>query len=197
MRLILVRHGETALNAEHRYQGQIDAELSEVGRKQADRLANRFRDETIDTVIASDLRRAMQTAQAIAVPHDITVRVEPRLGEMAFGDWEGLTYDQIKSRWPDEIEAWFTNLLNVAPPGGETLEQVAARVRVFWDELVSVESEKTVVLVAHGGSLRVLLCLAMGLEPQFYWRFNLGVGSVSQVNVYDGKAILHRLNDTS
>jgi alpha-ribazole phosphatase len=197
MRLILVRHGETALNAEHRYQGQVDAGLNAVGREQAAQVAARLRHETIDAVIASDLRRAMQTAQAIAAPHDLAVQPEPRLREMAFGDWEGLTHDQIRSRWPDEIAAWFDDLLHVAPPGGETLQQVAGRVRAFWDELVPGENKKTVVLVSHGGALRVLLCLALDLEPQFYWRFNLDVASISQINVYDGRAILNRLNDTS
>ena len=89
-RLYLVRHGETDWNAQARYQGQSDVSLNKVGRRQAVALAQRFADEGISAVYASDLLRARQTALTIAEPHGLHVRDEPLLREMSFGDWEGL-----------------------------------------------------------------------------------------------------------
>lgn len=196
MRLILVRHGQTVLNVEHRYQGQIDVPLDEIGQKQARRLAGRLQHEPLARIIAADLTRAMQTAQAVAEPHGLPVEADPRLREMAFGEWEGFTFDEVKARWPTQVAEWLRDPLNVAPPGGETGAQVAGRVRSFVDDLLRTENGQTVLIVSHGGPLRIWLCLALGLSPADHWHFNLDLASISHLAVYDGQTILTILNDT-
>ena len=98
MRLILVRHGSTAWNEEGKYQGTIDIPLSDRGRQEAEMVAERLRDEKIDAVYSSNLRRARETAEIIARPHGLPVQVIEELGEMNFGDWEGMTAQEIKDK---------------------------------------------------------------------------------------------------
>ncbi|MBI4759502.1 MAG: histidine phosphatase family protein, partial [Chloroflexi bacterium] len=105
MRLLLVRHGETDWNAEERYQGTTDVPLSAQGRAQAQALTSRMAGEVLDAIYASDLQRAWQTAEVIAAPHGLPVRPEPRLREIDFGAWEGLTFDEIRQRRP-AAKAW-------------------------------------------------------------------------------------------
>jgi alpha-ribazole phosphatase len=194
---LLARHGETAYNAQARYQGQTDLRLSRVGRRQAAALASRLAHEGIHAVYASDLRRASETAATIAAPHRLPVRGEPRLREMAFGAWEGLTHAEIGERDPQALAAWQADPLGSVPPGGESLTQMAARVRSAFDSIIALHPEQTVLLVAHGGPLRVLLCLALGLPCQAHWRFRLDAASVSELCVCEGDASLIRLNDTA
>lgn len=195
-RLALVRHGETAWNAQARYQGRADLPLSDAGQRQAVMLARRLAREEIHAVYASDLQRAWETAVTIAAPHGLPVRAETRLREMDFGDWEGLTYEEVQERYPQALAAWEADPLNVAPPGGETLVQVVARVQSLLDDIVRVHPDQTVLLVGHGGPLRVLLCVAMGLDPRVHWQFRLGIASLSELCLYDGGAMLTGLNDT-
>ena len=196
MRLILVRHGETGWNAQRRYQGWSDLPLNKVGLQQADALAAHLADEQIGASYTSDLERAMQTAQCIAERHGQPVIADLRLREISFGDWEGLTFDEIRTRWPEEVDAWLGDSLHVAPPGGETLAQVAERVQGALDDIDGENAGQTVLLVSHGGPLRVLLCLALGLDAQAHWRFRLDTASVSELGVYDGEATLAKLNVT-
>lgn len=187
IRLLLVPHAETAWNAQGRYQGHTDVPLNERGRHQAERLARRFAEEHFEVVYASDLRRARDTAVALVGSRGSSPRVEPRLRELYFGDWEGLTYAEVQ------------HLNHESPPGGETLAELAARLRSFLDDLGSKhqEGEQTILLVAHRGSLRVLLCLALGLPPAAHWQFRLDPASLSELEWYGETAVLTRLNDVS
>ena len=121
MRVILVRHGETIWNEEQRYQGASDPPLSERGELQARRLAARLASESIGLIYSSDSTRALQTADQIAAHHGRQVRADPRLREMDFGDWEGLTYSEIRERYPQALARWQGDPLATSPPGGESL----------------------------------------------------------------------------
>ena len=171
VRLLLIRHAATAWTAQGRFQGQTDIPLSPHGRRQATALAQRLMAETLHLLYASDLQRAWETARAIAAPHALHVHAEPRLREMAFGRWEGLTYAEIQQQDAESLAAWERDQLHSAPPGGETLLQMTQRVRAAYVAMLAAGQDKTVGLVAHGGPLQLLLCLALGLPPQAYWQF--------------------------
>jgi len=196
VRLLLVRHAATAWTAQGRFQGQTDVPLSRHGHRQVAALAQRLRAETIHALYASDLQRAWETAQAIAAPHALCVQPEPHLREIAFGCWEGLTYTEIQQRDAPGLAAWECDQLHIAPPGGETLRQLSERVRTVYAHVVSASQDQTLGLVAHGGPLQVLLCLALGLPSQAYWQFAMAPASVSELCVYEQGAILIGLNDT-
>jgi alpha-ribazole phosphatase len=197
MRLILVRHGETDWNAAKRFQGQADIPLNRTGQRQAAAVARMLRHDTVQAIISSDLRRAQETARVIAAPLQLTINPDSRWREMAFGDWEGLTYDVLQHRHPKRLVAWYDDPLQMAPPNGETLIHVANRVRTAWHDLRATYANQTVVLVAHGGPLRILLCLALGLPPDAHWQFAVDPAALSELLVYGQDATLIRLNDTA
>ena len=197
IRLLLVRHGTTAWNQEGRYQGQSDLPLDETGLRQALTLKNRLARQEIGAIYASDLIRAWQTASAIAEPHSLAVRPEPRLREIDFGVWDGSTYAEIARRFPQALAAWEADPLNTAPHGGESLGQVTARVRAALDDIRHLHPDQTVVIVAHGGSLHVLLCLTLGLKPNARWQFRVSPASLSELHLDERGAVLTRLSDSS
>jgi alpha-ribazole phosphatase len=196
MELLLVRHGLTDWNLSGRFQGQSDVPLNATGYRQAANISRILRAVPIQAVYASDLQRARETARAIAAALNLAVQIEPEVREMAFGRWEGLTYAEIQLQDGKALAAWQRAPLRLAPPNGETLTQVADRVRAVLAKLMDRHRNETLVLVAHGGPLRILLCLALGLPPQAYWQFTIHPGSVSELHVYDEGALLTRLNDT-
>lgn len=196
VRLLLIRHAATAWTAQGRFQGQTDVPLSPHGQRQVTGLAHRLRAETIDVLSASDLQRAWETARAIAAPHALCVQPEPRLREIAFGRWEGLTYAEIQQHDAQRLAAWEGDQVHGAPPEGETLLHMTERVKAAYTSIVTAHQGKTVGLVAHGGPLQVLLCLALGLPPQAYWQFAMAPASLSELCVYEQGAILTHLNDT-
>jgi alpha-ribazole phosphatase len=132
----------------------------------ADLLAERLAGERIDEIHTSDLRRAWETARAAADARRLPLRFDARLRELNFGIWQGLTYDEMRHAHPEALAAWEADPLRVAPPGGETLAQLAARISAFLGGLTKAAPDRTVLVVAHKGSLQVLLCLALGLPPQ-------------------------------
>jgi alpha-ribazole phosphatase/probable phosphoglycerate mutase len=196
-RLILARHGETAWNAQHRYQGQTDVPLNDVGRQQAAALASRLAHEEIHTIYASDLQRAHETARIIAEPQKLPVHADDRLREIHFGNWEGLTHAEIQERDAQTLETWRADPLNVPIPGGEPFDHVIARVQAFLDDVARDHQDQTVLLVAHGGSLRLLICLALGLDFSHFWQLRLSQASLSEVGIYESAAVLNSMNDTS
>jgi alpha-ribazole phosphatase len=196
MRLLIVRHGLTTWNTEGRFQGQTDVPLNHTGRRQAAALAKRLAGEQIDAAYASDLSRAWETATTIIAQHDCPLHPEPGLREMSFGDWEGLTYAEIQERDAQLLAHWEADELTVSAPAGETLQQIAQRVQSVLARLIANHPEGTALLVAHGGSLQVLLCQALGLPLQSYWQFHLDQASLSEVRFYPQGAILNLFNDT-
>jgi adenosylcobinamide kinase/adenosylcobinamide-phosphate guanylyltransferase len=127
----------------------------------------------------------------------LAIHTDPRLREMAFGAWEGLAWSEVGKRYPQEWAAWQADPLAISPPGGETLAQVAVRMQSMFDSIVEEHSDRCVALVSHGGPLRVLLSLALGLPPQAHWRFQVDPASISELCVCDGEAFVVRLNDTA
>jgi broad specificity phosphatase PhoE len=196
MRLLLAPHAPTDWNAVGRYQGHTDTTLSAVGRRQAALLADRLANQRIDEVHSSDLRRALETASAVCEPRRLPLRFDARLRELHFGAWEGLTYGEVQTRYAEPMNAWETDPLRTAPPGGETLAQLATRVGAFLSELTDEPgTEKTKLVVAHRGSLRVLVCLALDLPPEIRSRFHLVPASLSELNIDSKGAVLTSLND--
>ncbi len=196
MKLLIVRHGLTDWNLAQRFQGQSNIPLNGTGQKQAEALAVRLSAEPIHAIYASDLQRAIVTAQAIAARHKCTNIPDSRLREINFGRWDGLTYGEIGQRDRVALAAWKSNILEVAPPSGETLSQLSERVGSVLDEIQKKHAGETVLIVAHGGPLQVMLCLALGFSPSTYWQFHLSIASISEVAFYPGGAILNSLNDT-
>lgn len=162
--LLVIRHGETAWNAEHRVQGQLDIPLSPLGILQSARLAECLANEPIDAIYASEMSRAWLTAAPVAARHGLEVIAEPRLRERSFGMFEGLTLDEIAERYPTEFVQWRERDRAWRPEGGESGQQLIDRVLSAVADIAARHECQTVVLVSHGGVLDVLYRAARSLE---------------------------------
>jgi probable phosphoglycerate mutase len=196
--LLLLRHGQTAMTVERRYSGHGDPPLTPFGTAQAAALGDRVAALAgpVAAVWASPLRRAAGTAEAVAARLGLDVRVDERLRETNFGEWEGLTFAEIQERAPDAFRAWL-NDPSVPAPGGESFDQVARRVRQARDAIVSAHPGATVAVVSHVTPVKVLLRLALD-APQVLYRLHLDLCSITHVDWYpDGTAVVRRVNDTA
>jgi probable phosphoglycerate mutase len=168
-RLFLVRHGQVASNRDLRYVGSRDEELTDLGRDQAAALAGLLGALPIDAVLSSPLRRARDTAGAIAASIGLPLRVDERLREQSFGAWEGLSRDEVKARSPVDAELLSTweRSADVAPPGGESLHSVQRRVLALVEGLGALPGPTGmpwVVLVSHVGPIKALLAAALDVS---------------------------------
>lgn len=194
MRLLLARHGETDYNRQWRYQGRTDLELSQVGQRQVERLRRRLSRESIDVIYTSNLKRAAETAGTIARGRDLRVVPRENLAEIDFGRFEGMTYDEIVESYPD----WQPSDYNFTAYGGESLEQLSQRIRAFAKELRSDNPTDTdILIIAHSGSLRVLLCVLLGIDIENWRRFRLAPASLTVVEDVEQEPVLTLLNDIS
>ena len=197
-RWLLVRHGETEWNAERRIQGHRDIGLSSVGYRQAQLLASRLTDAHLEAVYSSDLSRAKDTADAIAAERDVKVLVRPDLRERDYGQWQGLTPDEISARDPEDYARWRAGDHQFCPPGGESVSDVVTRVSRLAVELRERHpGEGTVLLAGHGGSLLCLLVVVLDLPIEARGRFTLANASLSALAVSANTAVLGRWNDIS
>ncbi len=196
MKLFLVRHGQTDWNLTQRFQGHSDVPLNQVGHQQAMALKDRLSAQSVDCIYSSDLQRASETARVISNGR-IEMRTDPRLREISFGVWEGLTYNEIKEKYPEALAAWESDLYQNSPTNGETLEQLERRVRSVLNELCEKHKDQTVLVVAHGGVLQTLLCFVLDLSPAKYWQFRISPASLSEISFYPAGAIVNLLNDVS
>jgi alpha-ribazole phosphatase len=199
MHLFLIRHAQTKHSDDHRYQGTTDAPLNETGKLQAEEIAKRLNDKKIEAIYSSDLQRSVQTADFIAKEHKLPINQDERLREISFGDWEGMSYNEIQAQFPDLLEQWINDPAHHSPPNGETLTQLASRVKSAIDEIKSkhTKENQTVLLVTHGGVIRTLLCMVLGVELNSHLQFDCATGSLSIISFYDEYANLRLLNDIS
>jgi broad specificity phosphatase PhoE len=191
-RLWLVRHGITVWNSEKRLCGHHNISLSEEGQMQADWIAQQLSALHLSAIYTSDLLRAEQTAGYIASqsPSSVSVISSPVWREMSFGDWEGLNYTEIAEQFPQYL-AFFTDPMRCTPPGGEAFSALVQRVKDAFGLLVQAISgnnntKSDIVLVSHGGPLRVLLCWLLSLPFELQWRLSMDHGSLSAIDFVPG-----------
>ncbi|MBP2662381.1 MAG: pspA 1 [Firmicutes bacterium] len=193
-RLIVVRHGQTLWNLERKYQGHSDIALTDKGIKQAEAVAARLAEEKIDAVYASDLSRAFKTAACIADKHGLTVHVVPALREIKFGDWEGLTYEQISEQWPGLLGKLWTTPDELQIPGGESFQQLKERAYTAIEKIVAAHPDQTVIVVAHGGTIGTILCAMLDIHLNHVWSIRQDNTAVNIIEYYEGRPTITLLN---
>jgi broad specificity phosphatase PhoE/ribonuclease HI len=197
--LLLLRHGETPFSVDRRFSGIGDPELTPKGVAQAEAAAARLsrKPYELDVIVSSPLRRARQTAEAVAARTGLKVAVDDGLREVDFGDWEGHTFTGIQRRWPDELAVWLADP-SAAPPGGESFERAAVRVEQARDRILLEHQGKTVLVVSHVSPIKLILRFALLAPPAALYRMHLDVASLSSVDYFpDGPELVRTLNDTS
>ncbi len=181
-RVVLIRHGETAWNADTRIQGQLDIALNERGRWQAARMADALADEGIEVIVSSDLQRARATAQALADVTGLPLQLDPGLRERRFGCFEGRTFQEVDTTWPQEALRWRQRDPEWAPAeGGESLLVFYARCVAASEAVLSAHAGRVVALVAHGGVLDCLYRAATRQHLQAPRSWQLGNASINRL----------------
>lgn len=200
IRLFFIRHGQTVWNHSGRYQGVTDVPLSDFGREQAQSLVPYFASRSIDAVYASDLSRARDTARPLAESKGLDVQVVSAFREIDFGAWEGLTYDEITARWPGAIEHMYSHPETVKIANGESFLDVQKRSYAALLDMLSADdetnSEKTIAVISHGGTIRCLLCALLGIDLHLAWNFKQDNANVTEIHYYGQRNLLALLNDT-
>ncbi len=203
IRLLLIRHGETNWNHQHRYQGQTDTELSARGEEQATRIGNALRYEELTAVYTSNLRRAVHTAEIAMAAYESRsgrraphLSVKPAIAEMAFGAWEGFTHDELIDRGDTTYQQWIHDPWSVAPPDGEDLRAYTKRITECVHGIVTENPDGCVAVVTHGGVIRMLVSTVLDSPAAGIERIDVAPGSITRVTYYNETPILTSLNET-
>jgi broad specificity phosphatase PhoE len=198
-RVFMVRHGATVLSAEDRFAGATDVALSDEGREQTRRLAERLSHEKISAAYASPLGRTVETARILAAPHKLDIQTCDGLREINHGRWEQMTRREVEEKFPEEAAAWEKDPYTFAPAGGESGLAVTARALPALIDIVRKHPGETVLVVSHKATIRLLLSSLLGFDPRRY-RDNLDQKPAA-LNIVDfrnaTRARLTLFNDTS
>ncbi len=185
-RLYLIRHGETDWNIEGRWQGQADVPLNGRGRAQAARTAQALADVGLTRIYSSDLARASETAEALARVTGLPIQFEPRLREIHQGEWQGLLVTEIEARYSEAFHLRKQDPLKVAPPGGETVQQVRERVVSAIEAILQRHPHERVAVVSHGFALAVALVHYQGHPIDEVWDLIPSNGAWQEVEISPG-----------
>jgi len=213
IRVLVVRHGATLWNKEGRYQGQTDIPLSGEGIAQAEAVGRRLAAEPVCRVYSSDLARAKMTADIIARHHNIEVKTDRRLREMYFGEWEGLTFDEIGATWPGLRDGWLKDPVSLRPPGGESASDLISRVleavRDIYSEIRDMmvapagepvgpgSAGRCCVIVCHGGVIRSLVALSSSGSPESMWSRPVRQSSITTGALGPDSLVIEAWDDVS
>jgi broad specificity phosphatase PhoE len=183
VQIVLVRHGATDWNLEHRCQGASDRDLSEVGVRQAEDIAAQLRTENVSAIYASDLKRARRTAEVIGQPHHLPVIIEERIRELDHGKLEGLTFTEIKENFGEFLTRWRTEPAELQVPGGERLIDVAERAWSGLNQIVERHaSTDNIVVVSHNFPIVGIVCKITGTHLNDYRNFHLDPCGISRLH---------------
>jgi broad specificity phosphatase PhoE len=193
---LLLRHGQTPMSVQKRYAGRSDIPLTDVGLQQAAAAAKRLASAGIDVIVASPLLRARQTAGEVAVTTGAPVVTDDGFRETDFGAWEGLTFAEVRERWPAEVSAWLADPA-VPPPDGESFIEVSERVAGALQRVLADRPGQTVLIVSHVTPIKMLVTTALLAPPAALYRMHLDVAALCEIDWYaDGPAVLRSFNDT-
>ena len=194
--IILVRHGQTEWNRVERFRGHADVPLNEAGLRQAEatglRIARQWQPAQI---YSSPLSRAVKTAEAIAKHFSLPVQVHPGLIDIDYGEWQGLTPQEVQARWPAMLHSWYEHPERVNIPGGESLDSLRVRGLKTVNELVSRHTDQTIVIVGHTVINRVILLGMLRLGNERFWYIRQDNCAINVIETDGDDFILVSLND--
>lgn len=194
-RLYLIRHGQVEGFGHKRYNGQADVALTPLGRSQSEQLAERLAERPLAAVYGSDLSRCAYATHCLAAAHGLQPMLLPEVRELHIGEWEGRTWQELQDSYPQEWQARLQDLVNYRVPGGESLAEMAQRVRPALSRIVERHRGEEVVLVGHGGVNRVILLDAIGAPLKRMFAIEQDYGCLNIIDYFaDGNAVVKLLN---
>lgn len=185
-RIVLVRHGETTdEDTKKIYKGTLDIPLSEKGVARLKRVASHLAHHNLDCIYTSVLSRAVESGKIIAGPHNLDIISDSSLNELYFGRWQGLSFNEIAEKYPDNLSLWLQNPENHTPLGGEPLLQAQKRIMEKFREIVNKHRGQSVAIVAHAGTLRIIVCTLLSIKLSNMFRVAQDHGCINIVDIYD------------
>ncbi|WP_129596153.1 alpha-ribazole phosphatase [Anaerophilus nitritogenes] len=194
MNLILVRHGEIEENHKALYCGFTDSALTERGILQAKEMSEQLKEEKIDMIVSSNLKRAIKTAQMIHQHHKVKIIEDENLREMNFGLWEGLSYHTIKEKYPKELQKWQEDWIGYRVPKGESLAQMYERVVECIKRIRKEYKNQNILIVSHAGCIRAIISYLVGNGVEDYWKYKIENCRVTKIEIVDDFPVLTALN---
>lgn len=194
-RVYLLRHGQVAGYEDFPVYGHTDVDLTDVGILQMKQMAERLRFTELKAIYSSDLVRSATSARLVAQNHDVPVHFLRELREMRFGDWEGLTLTEIRTRYPEELQKRKDDLMNYRAPGnGESIADLAVRIEVVFDRIRAEEQGNDIVIAAHGAVNRVILCKALGLDLARMFSIHQAYGCLNIIDYFSDTTLVRLIN---
>jgi len=194
-RVYLIRHGQVTGYERFPVYGHTDVDLTDVGILQMEQMAERLRLTELKSIFSSDLIRSTTSARLIARHHDVPIYFLPELREMKFGDWEGLTLTDIRTRFPEELQKREDDLVNYRAPGnGESIADLAARVEAVFDRIRAEQQGNDIVIAAHGAVNRVILCKALGLDLARMFNIHQAYGCLNIIDYFPDATLVRLIN---
>ena len=183
VKLILVRHALTVDNQKSRLSGHIDSSISEEGKEQIDKITNYLKDFDIDKIYTTTSSRTKDTVK--------------KLSELKSIDFEGLTFDEIKDKYPKEFQDMIEKGYEYKYPNGESLIDSYNRVCIELDNIISNNDNRTILICSHGGTIRNIITYLISNSYKYHWNFKIDNGSVTILEVQDGFTVITAMNNTS
>lgn len=196
MRLIVVRHGETEWNAQKRTQGTTDTKLTAHGEQQAKLLSHRILKMQVDKIVSSPLQRALETAKIIAQTNHQPITIDHDLIEIRFGEWEGLTFDEIGELYPHEFSVWSKTPHLSMIPQAESVSEVIFRVDSFLARMQLNYKDETVAAVTHSLPSKLIVARSIGLSIGNIHSLRIDNASLTVIDFYSDRQVLRLMNDT-
>lgn len=193
LEIIFVRHGESITNKNKVFCGWTNSKLTNEGILQAERVSDKLKNEKLNMIISSDLDRCYKTAYIINKEHGIDIIKESGLRELNFGKWEGLSYNEICSKYPVESKLWQNDYINFAPPEGESLKEMYNRVNSVYKSIKENKKGK-ILIVSHSGVIRAILSEEICGSIDGYWKFNICNCGITRLKYVHGYPVLIAVN---
>lgn len=197
VKLILVRHALTVDNQKSRLSGHIDSSISEEGKEQIDKITNYLKDFDIDKIYTTTPSRTKDTVKKLSELKSIEIIEKESLKEISFGDFEGLTFDEIKDKYPKEFQDMIEKGYEYKYPNGESLIDSYNRVCIELDNIISNNDNRTILICSHGGTIRNIITYLISNSYKYHWNFKIDNGSVTILEVQDGFTVITAMNNTS
>ena len=197
VKLILVRHALTVDNQKSRLSGHIDSYISEEGKEQIDKITNYLKDFDIDKIYTTTSSRTKDTVKKLSELKSIEIIEKESLKEISFGDFEGLTFDEIKDKYPKEFQDMIEKGYEYKYPNGESLIDSYNRVCIELDNIISNNDNRTILICSHGGTIRNIITYLISNSYKYHWNFEIDNGSVTILEVQDGFTVITAMNNTS
>lgn len=197
VKLILVRHALTVDNQKSRLSGHIDSSISEEGKEQIDKIINYLKDFYIDKIYTTTSSRTKDTVKKLSELKSIEIIEKESLKEISFGDFEGLTFDEIKDKYPKEFQDMIEKGYEYKYPNGESLIDSYNRVCIELDNIISNNDDRTILICSHGGTIRNIITYLISNSYKYHWNFKIDNGSVTILEIQNGFTVITAMNNTS